>query len=1694
VSGYQLVPGEKLDILVDAVDASGVTTVVLRTDGQIVSSQAHEPFSFSFSLPLGATPGTDVVLDALAFDAQGQRGQSLPVTISIVEDVDPPYVALVNEPPFEVIEGTDQAILVVANDSSPIQRFELYDASEGTVLLADTKIQNSGDVFQSVYGMFRVSSENAREWSNKQLRVRAYDYFGNVGSTNIFSIRYINDYPPEIGDLELVAGTIPVFEFEKVQYRFAVSEDIGLQDVSVDVLSDTLPYWQPLATGMQLPYSVDVRPVDIGAQRYFRLRVSATDSSGQVTSVIREIPVRLDDVAPAIAIQEPTDNFYDSGRPLFVRGTVYESGQLDSLRAEVRTGGTTVWANDLVWTEPDHAFAFEIPDTALAAGTVTLTVLAVDVRGNSRTFSRTLHGRGDAPPRATILAPPEGEAYLQGEPIELFVFASDDHAITQAVAYAEGAGQTALPLDAAVLLGEQGVWVHAPTERHEGKGRIRVVAYDDRPGASQVTSVSRELAIVADQEAPVFVGVDPAETTRDQPLYVDWIPDAVYQYGPPKAVINAIIEDNAWPRKLVVSYRGTVLSEVIHPEATETRTIRRHGGRLTPDTEYTFSRYRALFSYEFAADELFALTGVYDSPVSVQLTGVDGAGNRTRTIDVWVKLQSVNAAPKVAIQPQGNPEVPEGLKVRATVQAMDASPGEITGMRAWFPGIGWIEQFGQNAGAQIAQIVDTEGRAGSTLEVTGIAWDDRGASAGRTESFSVVPADPPDLLLSLFKTVRANAPPLSNVPVPYQTSWSSSIGIDRLVVAQGVSQPFWDVATDGAMTVTVASEFSGPVSRYSFGTASTAASFDVVAASGQVGVHLPAGFALTQLIGNNDGAEWELVFPSLAEPVTITAHYRIAEEDIVGGFVPGDYLARIGADRAVSCQLAKAANSQTCSFPGLPKRRSGVIGVSGYFSVRITVATARLTEAGPPIEIFMRYGAAGLQPEPMVVVGHGSAYLAFGTQSGQPIPENVSVGWRDHGSRNWPYWYPGNVSSPVTVSALIRDVSGQITQRNETWRVRKDVEPPETGISVLDGNADGSIYSGAWLRLRLTGRDQGLFYYVSPGGTAYVSAIRRARLYINGELVFETQSLPPSGRDFTWKLPDGLENGETLSLRWIVEDVNGFVGVEERSVPIHDPPPPTIVPVRVRTPYVDENSPLRLRSTGVAIYAQQPVIVAFEASDPVAVRQFDLYVDGRYQRTVSNHTDARRKVQQFVLDPYPSVRQQPSIVEVVVTGQSGKTASSRLLLRPEKIDEPPVVLLTSPRNGQEFLYGRHHITLEWLFVDDWLKRSSWSGCGMYAPWSDLDALRRAVEQGKQGVSGGSMPGGRCLPDIALDYRLEINGVRIPLRSMRNVIEGGVDDRGEEAVVRTIEPNPKLVDPDLIRAWREVPEHYPVFVSSVERTTAPVPAAAFDAQDGQLNIVLHAWDAVAQQALTAIALGLVADRAPPVVDWQSPVFGAEEVERTAALLDVRAHDNVRVAEAAIYGGYAISSVTFIARKVNGSAADAIPFTPNDIDAPPFRFRLPLPDFDVAVAAAGLPADTDRIPYYLCVRAKDDAGNESDCAYTVLNVVRDQPPEVVLLTPRPGSVLIAGAPVVLRMDALDDLAIESVVARFGSLPEVVDRRPPYEFVFTVPERPDDTVALQFVATDSYGHAASSQIFEYPIQADRPPAVVAVAPVSG
>ncbi|HVE82054.1 MAG TPA: Ig-like domain-containing protein, partial [Myxococcales bacterium] len=484
-------------------DSRQPVKVSWSVSGAPVAISSTPPYRAVFAAD-PALSGRTLLVEAVAEDSSGQTTRTT-VNVFATPDVSPPSLAIATPRDTQDVPNTRDLLVSVAGiDDVDVTKVEIL--FDGLVVFTDESPGKNAGIERSFVSYAVIPAAQLRTASEHRIRARAYDPAGNVGTAPEVLIHAREDQPPEVSIAspgegeEVTIGTT-------LEVLVSADDDVAVSEVELFAGS------QSAGVRVFPPYRFELQIT--GAPRTLALKAVAKDSGGFVTEVTRQVLVKADDRPPMVAFRRPTE----SARVFAGRTTAVEVVASDNVSvswAELYLGGAKIArVTGGVQDGLYRVFTFQLPVPA-AVGPVEIRALVSDPSNLTTSRTETLQVVEDLPPQVTLLAPPPGSPYREGEDVQLEISAADDDGVIGIAGVSGGIRQGDLP-DAGLPIDvtrPKILVVRAPIVSRAQPATVGAVARDT---AGQLGSAELLLQVALDTEAPSAVLASPVPP-RQGPL------------------------------------------------------------------------------------------------------------------------------------------------------------------------------------------------------------------------------------------------------------------------------------------------------------------------------------------------------------------------------------------------------------------------------------------------------------------------------------------------------------------------------------------------------------------------------------------------------------------------------------------------------------------------------------------------------------------------------------------------------------------------------------------------------------------------------------------------------------------------------------------------------------------------------------------------------------------------------------------------------------------------------------------------------------------------------------------------------------------------------------------------------------------------------------------------------------------------
>ncbi|RII27488.1 MAG: hypothetical protein CXR30_15370 [Geobacter sp.] len=394
-----------VSVATEALDNVGVTNVEIYVNGQLLTTEATAPYLFSWDTS-GLASGV-YNITAKAYDAAGNVGKSVEVSVNVVSDSMPPTVSITAPFNNATVSGL-VPVSISADDNIGVSKVELY--GNGVLLFVS-------NVPPYNYSWNTAAVSNG----NYILSAKSYDASGNIGQSSDVAVSVINDTAaPSVAITSpysnaTLGGTVVV--------NASASDNIGVSKVEFylnGILKST-------ATTAPYNFNWDTTTTVNGAYSLSAMAYDASGNIGQSPNVVvtvDNVTVSNDTTAPIIAITAPYSNVTVTGTVLV---TAVSFDNVGVSKVEFYLNGV------LTSSSATAPYRFSWNTAMVTNDAYALTAKAYDAAGNigkSSTVTVTVNNpvSDTTPPTVSAFTAPSS-AYTLSVPVSSFL-ATDNVGVT----------------------------------------------------------------------------------------------------------------------------------------------------------------------------------------------------------------------------------------------------------------------------------------------------------------------------------------------------------------------------------------------------------------------------------------------------------------------------------------------------------------------------------------------------------------------------------------------------------------------------------------------------------------------------------------------------------------------------------------------------------------------------------------------------------------------------------------------------------------------------------------------------------------------------------------------------------------------------------------------------------------------------------------------------------------------------------------------------------------------------------------------------------------------------------------------------------------------------------------------------------------------------------------------------------------
>ncbi|MFC1748126.1 Ig-like domain-containing protein, partial [Pseudomonadota bacterium] len=1707
VEGSQFVAGLPIELRANAVDDVAVSRVDFFVNDQLVGSDATAPFSVSYETIKAISREQVLRVKAQALDSKEQLATSSEVSVTLGLDEEPPVVNIVSpsvtfteggQELAQVIEDSDVVLKIAGYDNVGVENLELRgvrrvgsqyeltgDAAD-ILMGEDFPAQQIPGAMQAYSALKLVktplfSHAVDATFDLYPIEVVASDEVGNQSKATL-SVAVIPDQAPKIIEARQERNTY--FPQDNVKVDVQARDDRAVSSLEIKYFLGNQT--TPIVTETR---SVNSSPKLIPAENV------------QASFALNLASLTLDNVSQTIRVEvvaiDNRDNRSDDGEPVFAfdlsiepdvtqpllgmntpipGATLYHSNTAtfgwraaDNSKlslVEFAVAGSVIHTKTLSSESATGSFNFTLPasgDSLRIDSTIT------DIYGNSAVSHWDYSLISDVPPTVSIRTPAAGSRFIEGEPFTVSALVSDNREVSSANFFIKKGSETLFSrsFSASEIASIQAagnyltVAMRTPTRSELVEESIEIgVQATDNSGLT--TTELLDVEILDDEELPVVLIEEPGEAISLMPGQSFSVVGSGDDNFFIESVTPILVDEN----RVETIFEWETFSR---KDRVERVTI---PNPLTFGTLITGERFYTDFKGSIKLPESY-LSDV-GKTFSLKFRAADRGINNFETPAIDLTVLGDEQAPSIVIsKPPSTLYDSQPAYVSVSIrdnQALSRYKIYLAGSEAT-PVAQNDAVSGKSAGItdvslDLSQFYPLPS-GGTSFTIIAEAEDASGNTANKSHRVKIMPDTAPQLSVLdenpqgdqtqgdlAYQTVRMTDDLVTaDEPVAYFPVYTSLKGLG----SAGSRDPTGHHVISGDQT--------DPYIRFNYPEAN--------------------GLNASLRIGGQDyfnvNANVANVYP---------------RPDSLSGYLQLD----LGAGYAVSYKITQF-NNFVCSAQTLETTVDDALGVSvasfigGSISSAVITPEVTDTNTGDIVETFIH--SIRVDSRNLTNI---SAYSGNG-KSRQINPEaEISVLLTDKTLGE---------DRVAFIAARSRDVATKSTH-DKGHVVPLPTHYDVQSMSIIGHAVDRMSHQRGpqslnVLKVHNVNHDQQSPEMVITAPLNGTVVVPLARFDINVEITDNTRGLRSlqlfenrdrlvrelggSFEQNTYTIPYEVPrefSGGTLELLLVATDNSGHSTSEILSLPLTENEPPQLAlssfaSYKVGGAYQKVlNSPERVNYGEFWVRVGEEFRIEAALADDAGIENFvinRLNRDGsrvqEYQRGYLNSCPAL---------PVRSAKESVEILfeqteateyELILTDTFGNQSIRTFLVHP-LTNVVPGIRITTPAADQFIVAGTFRIKVGVVAADDRMLSSD--AIEVYANGVRLsrigsNVLRASSELGGSGVIEQAFAS--IYDDIEQNYSVDIAN-EVARRSSRFAMETGYVMQVPSGLVRANEP---------------------VTITALIRDSD---------------------NAVARHEVTFLA---AADEINPEVAITKPEIGYGPTESSDFTLGYRGYDNVKVESLELYtaygvtkadGSYVLEAFGAPLTSIAGIAdKDHEPATTVNIDTPEFQQRIHVERLTDVLARFSEHSLTgnELFDFWVRVVARDASGNirSRDVSYPVRI---DERPVVDIVTPLPGEKVVEGVPLLINVNAFDDVGIDSI--RLTATHKGVEvfnlrlRQPPYTFQVDVPAfdsltAGNNLLQLYVEAIDSYGAAFGdldkhlvSESLTVEIVQDQPPTVAIGLPV--
>ncbi len=281
--------GEHVDVTVVATDDVGIEKVSFKAltgkpldaaTRAVAPPAKNRSEAFGFVVPVDATPGSTIAVQASVVDTKGQLVDAAPVSVTVRDSVAPTVKITGATSGTQVRAGQQTTVVVSVQDAGSVR--SLTFKATGVVVSTQTRLIDPAQ--PSIVTSFTVQvPAGAKPPQSLILDATAEDRAGNVGAAARVILPVADNVPPTVTALHTDTGRLDIARGRSVTIVVDAEDDLGVSEIDLQgsgafSVTTAKPIAPPLGTA-SASFAIQV-PSDVAPGTVFTVQATAVDLAG----------------------------------------------------------------------------------------------------------------------------------------------------------------------------------------------------------------------------------------------------------------------------------------------------------------------------------------------------------------------------------------------------------------------------------------------------------------------------------------------------------------------------------------------------------------------------------------------------------------------------------------------------------------------------------------------------------------------------------------------------------------------------------------------------------------------------------------------------------------------------------------------------------------------------------------------------------------------------------------------------------------------------------------------------------------------------------------------------------------------------------------------------------------------------------------------------------------------------------------------------------------------------------------------------------------------------------------------------------------------------------------------------------------------------------------------------------------------